>query len=66
MCLRLAGYRRDGDDIARLRARLERLVSVMGLSASVRISEQVEDVRQLLVSAGRGGGDFAIVSPRTM
>lgn len=53
---RLAQFRRDGDDIQRLRARIEAVVPIMGLAGVVNIMEGVanigdryEDLRQIMV-----------------
>lgn len=56
-CLaRLAQFRRDGDDIQRLRARIEAVVPIMGLAGVVNIMDRLEDVRQMVVrlSVSRG------------
>lgn len=45
MFSRLVKYRRDKDQIERLRGRVEGLVQIMGLAGVVRVSEQVEGVR---------------------
>lgn len=46
---RLAQFRRDGDDIQRLRGRIEAVVPIMGLAGVVTIVDQLEDVRQMVV-----------------
>lgn len=49
---RLANFRRDGDDIQRLRNRLRDLVPIMGLAATAQVSDQLKNMQNLLVSNG--------------
>ncbi|CAM9487599.1 unnamed protein product, partial [Ectocarpus sp. 12 AP-2014] len=43
----LAQFRRDGDDIQRLRVSIEVVSPIMGLSVGMTIADQLEDVRQM-------------------
>ncbi|CAM9689612.1 unnamed protein product [Ectocarpus sp. 12 AP-2014] len=44
----LAQFRRDGDDIQRLRVSIEVVSPIMGLSVGMTIADQLEDVRQMV------------------
>jgi len=46
---RMAHFRKDGDDIQRLRDRIEAVVSTMGLAGVINIQDQLDDVRRMLV-----------------
>ena len=49
---RLAAFRRDGDDIHRLRIRIEAVVPVMGLSSVVMIGEKLDQILVRLPALG--------------
>lgn len=52
---RMANFRRDGDDIRRLRSRIRDVVPILGLAATTHVSDQLERMQSLLVSHDRWG-----------
>ena len=50
---RMAQFRRDGDDIQRLRDRIEAIVPIMGLTGVINIAEGVADMKDRLEDVQR-------------
>ena len=55
---RLASFRRDGEDIERLRARVEAVPLVLGLADRVGIGEQLDAILVRKVMYSKTGGPF--------
>lgn len=59
---RMANFRRDGDDIQRLRNRIRDLVPIIGLAATAQVSDQLKNVQNMLVRCWLGVGTSWIYS----